>query len=188
MTRGGGTLAVFGDLPGKKALLRVFRLRGRKGRTVLRWSSEEDRATTCAAFSKDGRRLALCAGRRLLLWDLRRRRLTDQVPTDQIKALFPEALRGPSVRMPGAHQVAFSRRGTQLVTLHGFGVVGVARWSVAPLKPVTWVKRPLEGGPMRQIALDARGRLWVVGSSAGPRVWVHRPKGDRLAPERVLSP
>lgn len=188
MTRGGGMLAVFGDLPGRKALLRVFRLRGKKARSVLRWSSEADRTTTCAAFSRDGRRLALCAGRRLLVWDLRRRRLTDQAPTDQIKALFPEALRGPSVRMPGAHQVAFSRDGSQLVTLHGFGVVGVARWSVASLKPQTWIKRPLEGGPMRQIAWDARGRLWLISSSSGPRVVIHRRKGDRFAPERVLSP
>ena len=103
-------------------------------------------------------------------------------------ALFPQALRGSAVAIPGAHGVAFDPRGRELVTFHGFGVVGVARWSVGPLRPRRWLKRPLVGGTMRQVAWDRDGKLWLVTSSYSPRVHVHTPRGDRFAAERVLRP
>jgi WD40 repeat protein len=181
----GRLLAVFGDRREGGALLHLYRVRRR--RALLRWTGE-DRTTFCAAFSRRARRLALCAGTRLLIWDVARRRIVARSEVDAIKALFPRALRGPSVRIPGAHGVAFGPRGRELVTLHGFGVVGIARWSLRPLRPAAWIKRPLSGGTLRQVAWDPGGSLWLVTSSYAERVHVHTPRGDRFAPTRVLKP
>jgi hypothetical protein len=185
LSRDGRLLAVFGDLRKGGALLRVYQVRGR--RVILRWRGE-DRTTFCAAFSPRARWLALCAGKRLLVWDVARRRIVARSDVNAIKTLFPGALRGPAVDIPGAHGVAFGPRGRELVTLHGFGVVGIARWSVRPLRPAAWIKRPLTGGTLRQVAWDPGGKLWLITSSYAPRVHVHSPRADRFAPARVLKP
>jgi hypothetical protein len=188
----GETLALFGDEPGRGALLRVVRLAARTSRELLRWQSA-DRTTYSAALSVDGRLLALGAGERLLIWDLPRRALIAEARTDAIKALFPAALRGPAVQMPGAHQVVFAPDGKNLCTLHAFGVVGVALWQLgrgprATLRPTAWIKRPQTGGTMRQLAFDPRGKLWLISATFSPSVWVHTPQRDRFVEERVLAP
>lgn len=192
----GTRLAVFGDHAGL-ALLRVHRLDRASTREILAWSSEAERTTYAAAFSPDHRWLALGAGPRLLVWAMNRKEpaLVGSAALDAIKALFPAQLR-PSVSFPGAHQIAFSPDGTQLSTLHAFGVVGVATWrlaagsgpSRAALRPTAWVKRPKENATMRQVSWDDRGRLWLVSSTFGPSVWVHTARGDEFALERVLAP
>jgi WD40 repeat protein len=187
----GRLVAVFGDRDRKQALLQVHRLAGngaKDARQVLDWSNARDRTTYCASFSPDGTLLALGSGRRLLLFDVTRGAQIAAVPTNAVKSLFPPPLRGPAVQLPGAHQVAFSADGSQLITLHAFGVNGVARWSVSPLKPRAWLKRPTEGGTLRQVTWDPRGRPWLVSSTYDPRVWVHAPKGDRFTTVRVLNP
>ena len=183
-------LAIFADRPGGKgAVLWVHPLGARVGKPLLRWLSVEDRTTYCAAFAPPpARRLALCAGQRLLIWDLGRRRIVARAETRALAALFPSELRAALPAMPGAHGVAFSPDGKELLTLHGFRVVGVARWSVAPLAPTSWIKRPLVGGTMRQVAWDPGGAVWLVTSSYAPRVTVHQVRGGRFAPLRVLEP
>ncbi len=188
LSRDGRLLAVFGDVPGKRAILRVYRLGKKRGaRAVVRWDSKKHRTTFRAAISPDGRLLGLGAGQHLLLWDLRRRRMIRSTPTDAIKALFPAQLRRFVSNMPGAHQLAFSSDGKHLAALHGFKVVGVSRWSVADLKPAAWIKRPRGGGTMRQIAWDAKGALHLVSATFSTNIWVHAQKGDRFNIARVLS-
>lgn len=192
LSRDGGTLVVFGDRQRKMALLQVYRLRGRRASVLLSWRSAEDRTTFSAALSGDGRLLALGAGRRVLLWDLAATRAGKlkpprQTPTAAIKALFPPALRGPAVRMPGAHQLAFSADGKQLASLHAFGVVGLARWRVADLQPTAWIKRPRDGGTQRGVAWDSKGELWLISATYSPTVWVHRPVDGRFKTVRALA-
>ncbi len=187
LSRDGALLAVYGDRPGKAALLRVYRLGNKGARPLLRWESAKHRTTFSAAISRDGRLLALGAGGHLLLWDLRKGRLVRQAPTDAIKVLFPAQLRRYVSNMPGAHQLTFSADGKQLAALHGFRVVGVSRWTVADLKPRAWIKRPRGGGTMRKLAWDARGGLHLVSATYSTRIWLHAPKGDRFATTRVLS-
>ena len=183
----GRLLALFGDVPGKRALLRVYRA-GRKGYKLwLRWDGPGDRTTYGAVFSRDGRRLVLAAGTRLLLWDLDKKRILRSADTSAIKALFPAALRGPRVRMPGAHLLAISADGKQLATLHGFQVVGVARWSLPRLKPLAWIKRPRGAGSMRGLAWDASGKLHLVSATYSTNIWLHAPRGDRFVTVRTLS-
>jgi hypothetical protein len=187
----GRWLAIYADRPGAKgALLQVHALGGRSLRKPLfRWQSVADRTTYCAAFAPPPqRKLALCAGHRLLLWDLDRRKIVARAQTKAIAALFPAELRGALSEMPGAHGVAFSPDGRELLTLHGFRVVGVARWSTAPLRPTGWIKRPLVGGTMRQVAWDHAGGIWLVTSGYSPKVTLHQPRAGRFAPVRVLKP
>jgi len=193
LTRDGEMVAIFGDVGRKRALLQVHRLAAKRAsKQILSWSSVAHRTTYSAAWSPDGRRLCLGAGRQLLLWDLagRRPRIAAEAPTAAIKALFPPALRGPAVRMPPAHGLAFSADGRRLASLHGMGVVGAARWRVkrSGLTPLAWIKRPRMGGPMRQVAFDEAGALWLVSSTYAPKVWVHAPKGGRFEVARVLAP
>jgi hypothetical protein len=200
----GETLAVFGDgaARGASAQLEVHVL-GRRGDKlmsleVLRWSGP-DRSTYAAALSRAGTRLALGAGTRLLLFALERgkERLLGAVPLAAVKQLFPPALRGPAVELPGAHQIAFAPDGKRLATLHGFGVVGVALWEVspaagptrAPLRPTSWVKPPEpRPGTLRQIAFDPRGGLWLIAAGYSPSVWVYAARADRFVLERTLNP
>jgi hypothetical protein len=195
LSRDGRLAALFGDVPGAAARLRVCDLSGRAPRELWRWESARLRTTYSAAFSADGKLLALGAGERVLLWDVPARRLRGEASTAAIKALFPPELRGASVQLPGAHQLVFSPDGRQLATLHAFGVVGVALWRVgrpgsarAPLQPAAWIKRPETGGTMRQLGYDRGGRLWLITATYSPNVWVHAPRGDRFVEERTLTP
>ena len=196
LSRDGKLAALFGDVtsPAAAAQLRVCELSGRAPRELWRWESASHRTTYSAAFSADGKLLALGAGERVLLWDVPARRLRGEASTAAIKALFPAELRGASVQLPGAHQLVFAPDGKQLASLHGFGVVGVALWSVragsarASLQPVAWIKRPETGGTMRQLAYDRGGKLWLVTATYSPNVWVHAPRGDRFVEERTLTP
>jgi len=189
----GTLLAIFGDAPGLGALLEVHRLAAKRASVrLLSWASARHRTTYSAAWSPDGKRLALGAGEELLLWDLggKRAALAASAPTAAIKAIFPPQLRGPAVRMPGAHQLAFSPDGKQLASLHGLGVVGIARWSVeaAGLTAAAWIKRPRDGGTMRQVIFDDKGALLLVTSTYAPQVWIHAPRGDRFVTVKVLTP
>jgi hypothetical protein len=192
LSRDGRLAALFGDASGA-AQLRVCELSNRGPRELWRWESASHRTTYSAAFSDDGKLLALGAGERVLLWDVPARRLRGEVSTAAVKALFPAELRGPSVQLPGAHQLVFSPDGKQLATLHAFSVVGVAVWRVKPgsaratLQPTAWIKRPETGGTMRQLAYDRGGKLWLVTATYSPNVWVHAPRGDRFVEERTLG-
>lgn len=190
LSRDGRTLVVFGDHPQKGALLRVFALGKGKLRPGLRWQDKALGTTYAAALSPDGKTLALGAGEQLLLWRLKGQKRLAQKPTAAIKALFPPPLRGPAVRMPGAHQLAFSPDGSKLASLHAFGVVGAAVWSVEArgLRPVRWIKRPTTGGTLRQIGWDKDGTPLLITATYSPKVWIHRPKNDRFQTVRVLEP
>jgi len=195
----GRLVAIFGDRPdGKGAVLQVHRVGHRppfrvQRQPTLRWASPADRTTYSAAFAPGSQTLALGAGSRVLIWNLERRGPPLRAParqadTSAIKALFPAALQVPSVSLPGAHALVFSPDGKRLLTLHAYGVVGVARWSVSPLRPAVWLKRPMVGGTMRQLAWDRAGKIWLVTSGYAPRAQIHTPRGDRFAPVRVLTP
>ncbi len=200
----GQSVAIFGDEPGARegALLEVHRLapRGAKLRTLrlLSWRGP-DRTTYSAAFAPDGKRLALGAGTRLLLFDVASvasARLLGASETDAVKALFPPPLQSPQVVLPGAHQLAFAPDGKRLCTLHALAVVGAAIWEVGSgpvsrarplLKPVAWIKRP-EQGTLRQLAFDGKSRLFLITASYGPEVWVFEARGDRFRLDRTLTP
>jgi len=205
----GKLIAVFGDRGGSinargrrhtpAAVLRVHSLTSKSvGPALLRWSSIADRTTYCAAFAPGPRPLlGLCAGKRLVLWELAgvRARLVTHAGTDAIKSLFPKQLQGPSVELPGAHGLVFSPDGKQLLTFHAYGVIGIARWSAQPtrraglsLRPIAWIKRPLVGGTMRQVAWDSKGEIWLVTSGYSSKIQIHTPRRDRFAPVRVLGP
>jgi hypothetical protein len=182
----GKLLALHGDVKRREALLRLYRLEDKRTRLLLDWSSAKDRTTFCAAFAPGGQRLALCSGKRLVLFDVKRRREVAATPTARVKGLFPKSLRRV-MRMPGAHMVAFSHDGRELVTVHALGVVGVARWSVKPLAPKTWIKRPATGGTMRAVAWGSGRVPWLLTASYGPRVWLHAPRGDRYRITRTFA-
>ena len=187
LTRDGRLLAVFGDLSGKGAILRVYDLGKGGAKTIISWDSARHKTTFSAAFSPDGRLLALGAGGQLLLWEIKGRRVLRSAPTDAIKALFPAQLRRYITHMPGAHQLAFSADGARLAALHGINVVGVSRWSVSDLKPRSWIKRPKGGGTMRHIAWDNKGKLHLVSATYSTSIWLHEPRADRFANVRTLS-
>jgi len=170
---------------------------------LLRWKGP-DRTTYAAAFSQDGKRLALGAGSRLLLFNvesLPASKLLGGVEVDSAKSLFPPQLRGPSVTLNGAHGIAFAPDGKRLCTLHALGVVGAAIWEISPtptrraktarprelLRPAEWIKRPNQG-TLRQLAYDAKGGLWLITASYAPEVWVFAARGDRFQLERTLTP
>lgn len=185
----GKLVAIFGDAPKRGALLRLYRLTGKrhKARLLLRWSSKRHKTTYSVALSSGGNRLALGAGKELLLWTLEGKSATPRrAPTAGIKRLFPPLLRGPGVQLPGAHQLSFSPDGTRLATLHAFGVVGVATWDVKTLKPTAWNARPASGGTMRGVAWGKEGGLWLITAGHGPRVTLHAPRGNRFVPVKVL--
>jgi len=183
----GRLIAIFADIPPEGgAVLEVHRLSAKGAKRLWRWQERKDRTTYCAAFAPGGRILGLCAGKRLLLWDVPSKRIVAQAPAEAIRELFPPRLR-PMVQVPGVHGLVFKHDGKELVTVHGFGVVGVARWSVRPLKPTLWIKRPPRGGTMRQLAWDRAGKLWLVTSSYAPEVTVHVQKGDHFEEARVLD-
>ncbi len=191
----GRVLAIFGDRRGKRALLEVYRLNSRRGKTrrgrarrVMRWTSRKLKTTYSAAISPDGETLALGAGERILLWNLKRTRLLGDAPTSAIKAIFPPILRGPGVNLPGAHQLTFSSDSRRLASLHAFGVVGVASWSVPALKPTAWTARPQGGGTMRQVAWDRGGVLRLITAGYAAHVTVHAPRANRFTSVRVLTP
>lgn len=193
----GRLVAVYGDRRGKRALLEVYELKSpgkgkskakSKVRRILRWSSKTLETTYSAAISPDGRLLALGAGKRILLWDLKRRKLLRAADTAAAKALFPPLLRGPGVKLPGAHLLAFSADGSRLASLHAFSVVGVATWSVSSLKPTAWIARPRSAGTMRQAAWAPDGTMRLITAGYSSTVTVHAPKGRRFAPLRALTP
>jgi hypothetical protein len=191
----GKGVAVFGDIPAQGALLRVHRLGPTGPREILRWESSEHRTTYAAAFSPSGQLFALSAGRRVILWDLRQRRILGQSDVAAMTTLLPKTAPSRATISP-AHQIAFSPSGEQLSTLHGFGVVGVALWRVstargpsrAALRPEAWISRPATGGTVRQVAWDRKNRLWLITATYSPSVWVHAQRGDRFVEDRVLSP
>ena len=188
--RDGKLAAIFGDSPRRGALLRVYRLVGkrRKPGRLLAWSSKPHQTTFSAAISPGGKTVALGAGEELLLWRLGSKAVRPRSrPTAAIKALFPPLLRGPGVKLPGAHQLAFSPDGARLASLHALGVVGVATWEVKELRPVAWNARPTAGGPMRQVSWGSEGKLWLLTAGHSPRITVHRPEGIRFVPARVLG-
>jgi hypothetical protein len=192
LSASGALLGAFGDgagRGGRTAFLAVRSIAARPSSTVLDWSSTEDRTTYSAAFSPRADLLALGAGERLLLFDLSRRRLSAAAPTGALLVLLPKELAAQGkARFPGVHQVVFSQDGRRLATLHAFGVVGVALWSVSPLRPLAFLPRPEGGGTMRQIAFDRRGGLLLLTSSTSPEVRVHVARGGRFVLDRVLSP
>ena len=192
----GELAAVYGDAPGRGALLRVYRLAGkrRKARQVRSWASKSHKTTYSAALSPDGKALALGAGTDLLLFHLKdkdrgkgKAAAPREAPTSAIKGLFPPMLRGPGVQVPGAHQLAFSADGARLASLHAFAVVGVATWDARTLKPTAWNARPTSGGTMRHVAWGSGGGLWLITAGYGPRVTLHRPEGNRFVPVRILG-
>jgi WD40 repeat protein len=205
----GKRVAIFGDDPAaasatpprEGALLEVYALQPRaklRVQKLLGWRGP-DRTTYAAAFAPDGRRLALGASSRLLLFDVASvpsSRLLGAVETDEVKALFPAALRAPRITLGGAHQIVFAHDGRRLCTLHTLGVVGAALWEVSsappsrrsPLfKPARWVKRPAQG-TLRQLAFDRAGGLLLITASYGPEVWVFAAAGDRFELQRTLTP
>jgi WD40 repeat protein len=182
----GRTVAVFGDQPGARsgALLEVHRLTPRAKQRTLRlldWKGP-DRTTYSAAFSADGKLLALGSGTRVLLFNvdsIPSSKLLGAVETDAVKALFPPD-------------------GKRLCTLHAINVVGAAIWELslpsaraarphALLRPVSWIKRPTQG-TLRQLAFDPKGGLWLITASYSPEVWVFAARGDRFQLERTLTP
>jgi len=183
----GRLLALCADAPQDGAILKVYRLHRRRAAVQINWSNKADQTTFSAAFSPGGRLLALGAGKRILLWDIKKRKIIATAPTADIKALFPAPLRGPAVSMPGAHLLAFSADGRRLASLHGFGVVGVSTWRVSPLAPEAWIKRPRHGGTMRGLAWDQQNHLWLISSTYSPKVWVHGRRGDRFTTAKVLA-
>ena len=189
LSEDGAFLALFGDVPrGGGALLEVYALRGRRAALHLRWESRADETTFSAAFSPRGDRLALGAGRRLLLWDLQQRKLVAEAPAEALKGLFPAALRRLPLRFPGAHQLVFSRDGRSLATLHALGVVGVGEWALPALTPRRWIKRPVTAPPLRQLGWEPGGRLWVVAAGYSPRVELLAAEGDAFVSRRALVP
>jgi hypothetical protein len=202
-----GLVAAFGDEPGKRALLRLYRVVGTHLHELLAWSSASERTTYSAALSADGKRLALGAGERILLWDLSLadRPLLGSARTKDAGWLLPAELQRLAAQIPGAHQLQIAPDGRQLAALHGFGVAGVAIWELAPgsrevrggearsaegLRPLRWVKRPPsgEGATLRQLAWDASGELWLVTAGYGRKVFVHRARGSDFVLERTLAP
>ncbi len=194
LSRRGELLAIYGDDPVQGALLRVYRLKGTSARPIIRFTHRGDRTTYGAAFGPRDKMLALCSGRRLVLWDLVRRKITAQVETQALMPLFPIQLRKAGFNMPGAHGVAFSSNGKRLSTLHAFGVVGVGLWDVSrrkrkgrarELKPLRWINRPRKSGTLGQLAWD-RGKLWLLTTDSGT-VRLHTPHGDRFRQVRTFS-
>ena len=185
----GRLVLLFGDGPGRGALVRLYGLVGKRrvARRRLNWSSKRHKTTYSAALSQDGRAMALGAGQELLLWTLGGKIAGPRkTSTAAIKALFPPLLRGPGVQLPGAHQLTFAPDGARLATLHAFGVVGVATWDVKSMKPTAWNARPSSGGTMRGAAWGEKGGLWLITAGYGPLVTLHAPRGNGFGPVRVL--
>ncbi len=210
----GETLALLGDEKNTRALLRVYRLGRRAGGSaagapgagrsdhgqgleeLLRWESKTERPIFSGALSPDGSRLAVGAGERILLWDLKARKLLGGTATAAAKALFPPAIRrARQVEVSAAHQLAFSPDGRRLASLHGVGILGVALWEVGggrgatvPLTLKGWVRRGSGGATQRGLAFDGKGGLWLVSAGYGPEVTLHAAKGDEFVVEKTLLP
>jgi hypothetical protein len=128
--------------------------------------------------------LALSAGTRILVWDVKQQRILGHRDVAAVKLLLPKTAPSRSVMSP-AHQIAFSPKAEQLSTLHGYGVVGVALWRVSAgrgpsrgaLRPEAWISRPETGGTVRQMAWDKTSRLWLITATYSPSVWVHTRRG-----------
>jgi WD40 repeat protein len=199
-SRDGRRVALYGDIGRQSALVEVYALaqgkrcprrRGRRGpgcvSKLSRWKHAADKTVFSAALSPDGSRVAVGAGRRLVILDAKTGRSLRSRPTRATLALFPARLRRLVPRFPGAHQLVFSHDGKSLAVLHAFGVTGVARWDVARLAPSRWLPRPASQGLPRQLAFSPAGSLWLVTAGRGAAVELFEATGRGFLRRRGLS-
>ncbi len=196
-------VALFGDIGRQTAWVEVHTLLRARGcrakrcrvkegaratiRRLSRWQSARDKTVFSTALSPDGQRVAVGAGRRLVLLEAKTGKLLRSRPTRATLALFPPRLRRLVPRFPGAHQLVFSHDGKSLAVLHAFGVSGVARWDVAGLRPRAWLTRPQSQGLLRQLAFTRGGALWLVTAGLGASVELFEASGRRFVRRRSLA-
>lgn len=168
----------------RAAKLRTVKRRAAKPRLLWRWKDGGAASTFGAAFSPDGKRLVVAAGRRIVAWDLRRGRVLATRPTQALLALFPPALR--RLRFPSAHQLLVSADGREVLSMHALGVTGVGRWSPT-LEPRGWLARPSTPSLPRQLAAASGGQLYLVAAGRGAGVELYRSDGRRFVRTRLLE-